>query len=144
MKPFQFWRCDTCGEPVALEEGYVIWGREGKPATDFRIIHKSVCDDDSLISSLPLADFVGADGLAQLTAMLSYGMLTKDSGVTSRSEHDLPDLDAWVDFVRRVQIPHYEQVRLLYLQSETREALSDAGEVYPYLQRSIESLMKQQ
>ena len=141
MEPFQFWRCDECGEPVTVKEGYVIWGRRDDPNGEFRIIHQRVCDDRSMTSSLPLADFLGADGLVKLTSMLSYGLLTYDTGITPRSEHRLPNIDAWVDLVRRVQVPHYEQVTLLYTQPEVRERFSDSNETYPYLQRTIATMM---
>jgi len=141
VEPFKFWRCDKCGEPVGHADGYVIWGNYGQPDFEFRIVHQKVCDDKGFQSSMPLADFIGPDGLVKLTSMLSYGLHTKDAGRDVRSSHPLPDLDAWVDFVRRVQVPLYEQVRMLYLQPETRDDFSDAAESYPYLQKSITYLI---
>ena len=141
MEPFQFWCCDECGDPVGVADGYVIWGKYGSPDFEFRIIHKGVCDDSSMNSSLPLTDFLGPDGLVTLTSMLSYGPVANGEEVEPRSTYPMPNLDAWVDFLRRMQVPNYEQVRLLYRSHESRERFSDCTESYPYLQKSIASIL---
>lgn len=66
------WRCDMCGGPVSVEDGYVIWDSRGTDR-DFRIIHRSQCDDKSLNSSMALSDLVGVEGIASLLSLLTVG-----------------------------------------------------------------------
>jgi len=42
-------------------------------------------------------------------------------------------LDEYVDLVRRVQTPHYEEARLRFSDEKTRHWLSDVNEYYPWL-----------
>lgn len=137
------WRCDKCGGSVTVEEGYVNWEHENPSRKEIRIIHQARCDDGAYNSSAALADFLGPDGLVKLTAMLSSGTLVAHRYEDSASvpAEFLPNLDIWVDFVRRVQIPYYEEARELMRDAELREYLSDSNEVAPYLQRSLKQII---
>lgn len=143
------WRCDVCGEDVDADpdgnEGYVVWAGAREPgAGEIRIIHKVRCDISTrLTHSLPLTDFLGPDGLAKLLSMIAWGPVHED-------EDDVPErplqrrlpLNTWADFVRRVQIPGYEEVRPDYLNGTYRRHAPDASESYPYLQSSIASFIR--
>jgi hypothetical protein len=139
-KPLTQWYCDVCGEPIDTpDRAYVIW--KSDPADQhrdhsFKIIHQKRCDRDDHHLSAELKDFLGADGLAKLLSMVSYGPLkdSKSAGVK--------DMDEWVDFVRRCQIPYYEEARRRFHDPDIQEDLYDANEVFPYLTDSLKSIIK--
>lgn len=142
-QPLTQWQCDVCRRPVDIKDGYVVWSRYGKPHFEYRIIHKKRCDTDGkkFLSSLPLADLMGPDGLVKLTSWLSFGLAdvaqekqTRESGA---ADYPLPPLDPWVDLVRRLHVPHYEETRRLFLLPEVWDDISDCTESYPYLQDSM-------
>lgn len=139
QNPLTAWRCDRCGEQVTEETGYVVWNHERGERTDIRIIHQAKCDNAEYRASAPLRDFLGPDGLIKCTAMLSLGILnmSRSRGKTSIAPEDLPHPDIWVDFVRRVQTPHYEEARSKLRGAELREYFGGLNEVAPYLQRSL-------
>ena len=153
VQPLQTWICDTCGEPVtsASANGLVVWRDlwpdnpneyfQQVPQTvpeiyDFRIVHQDngngtrSCDPgakEGFVSSLPLERFLGADGLTMMLNWLSVGPLKGGGG--SR----ITDTDQFVDFVRRVQVPYYEQARPHLNAQQTHDLLSDANEYLPYM-----------
>lgn len=141
--PLTTWTCDTCGDPVDAEEGYVIWKDTAGQAHDFRIIHKKRCDDKDLQSSLPLADLIGPAGLAKLLSFLSYGRLEQMKAEPARPDR-IGDIDEFVDFVRRVQTPYYEQARPLFSDYQVQERMADWNEVAPYLPEELEKLVMDQ
>ena len=136
--PLTQWKCDVCGQMIEnMDEGYVTWSASPEGDSDFTIIHQSKdrCDDGRKHFSAALRDFLGADGLANLTAMLSHGPVTYGSG-----QPRIANMDEFVDFFRRVQLPHYEEARQSFKRAEVREDLSDASQVYPYLQETLQRL----
>ncbi len=139
------WTCDECGGDVVLDEGFVVWARLPTGDGDFRVIHKERCDpgNRSHAYSQSLADFVGVDGLTNLMSFLSLGPL-KDTLGDSRPGPRPSDLDEFVDFVRRMQIPGYEQVRHQFNDPVILERFSDANETYPYMQEAIDVLLAEQ
>ena len=140
-KPLTRWRCDRCGEWIEdASKGYVIWGSHGDTKPDFEIIHQGKCDNDAKPRSQPLNDFLGSDGLARLTSMLSYGIV-RDCEPPG-DLHRVHDLDQFVDFMRRVQLPNYEEARSYLLSAEAKEELSSASESYPYLQKHLKDAAK--
>src|SRR5690242_7546823 len=99
------WRCDQCGGPVSVENGYVIWNSRGVDR-DFRIIHKSRCDDKSLDSSMALGDLIGVDGIASLLSLLTVGPLAYAPDDAARDK--AINLTDFADLFRRLHVPHYE------------------------------------
>jgi hypothetical protein len=104
----------------------------------FRIIHQARCDDDRYRMSQELAGFLGPDGLVNVLSYLSVGPVM----VARPTRPLVKDWDNFVDFVRRVQVPGYEQARQLYGLAEVRERFSDAHEYAPYVQEEIEALLQ--
>jgi hypothetical protein len=84
-------------------------------------------NDRSIVEGLPLARFVGPDGLILLLAFLDTGELPK---------HDVLEL------AKRVQVPGYEQTRELF------QAAINSGAVTPvigdryYLQSEMKALLR--
>lgn len=145
LVPVTQWRCDECGEVVSAEDGYVIWNRFNAPDFQFRVIHHVKCDNNAFPSSLALSSLLGPDGLAKLTSWLSYGPPNSQPGLPSRQEcagdYPIPPLDAWVDLMRRLHLPRYEESRPLYFRPWVWDHFSGTSESYPYLQDSIAGLL---
>jgi hypothetical protein len=135
-EPLKTWYCDTCGEKIAHpSKGYVIWKNSPeRKAHGFKIIHQGKCDQDDHHASSALTDFLGPDGLAKLLSHLSVGPF-KGGG-----RSDVKDLDEYVDFIRRVQSPYYEEARKYFDNHDVAEAYADANEVLPYLQNQLKSI----
>ena len=139
-KPLQAWQCDECGGSVGVADGRVVWGQYTDPDFQFKLVHQDRCDDHQKDSSLPLKSFLGSDGLIALTCMLSYGLMHWSQ--TKRHFGDSPPLDIWVDFVRRMQVPYYEESRDAFRTPATWDCHAAWNEVAPYLQANLERLAK--
>lgn len=138
------WICDHCGEPIqAASDGYVLW-ESGAPgshqARSFKIVHTGRCDDRSLPKSMPLTAFVGVDGLSYALALLSPGPIQMTLGRPAYADH--PVMEDFVDFVRRVQIPSYEQARIHFDNPALLEERSDQSESAPYRQKALEDIAR--
>ncbi|MFC0112277.1 hypothetical protein [Kibdelosporangium aridum] len=147
--PLQAWLCDVCGELVTSHpnNGLVVWrtdrAGDGFRKYDFKIVHKTIdsdpepqrCDPGSsegYHSSLDLKLFLGPNGLAMLLSWLSIGPL-KGGGSAPQVEN----MDEFVDFVRRVQTPYYEEARSRFDEEKTHHWLGDANEYHPYLPETL-------
>jgi len=139
-KPLTTWYCDSCGGPITdLTQSLLTWDTDDTGrATEFRIVHKSMggrqCDpyrapSPRFTSSNELSNYVGADGLAALLSFLSAGPLIGKTASFPR----VADFDQFVDVVRRLQTPWYEEARSHFAEEEVRDALEDASETLPYL-----------
>lgn len=136
------WICDNCkGIINNSKEGYVVWESDSNMLHHtFKIIHQGICDDGSFSNSLALDDFLGFDGLINLTAMLSSGPVKINIG--QQSGNYVKNMDEYVDFLRRVQIPYYEQNRVNYTNPAYLSKHSDANELYPYVQDTLKANKK--
>lgn len=118
------WNCDTCGKPInAVDDGWVEWlsrpiaGEEYKRDDhSLRLVHqkhasptdnrehacyhnedKWYAQDGSMVSDLPLASFLGPDGLMTLLEFLS--------------DKRFLEQDQVIEMIKRLHIPGYEQAR---------------------------------
>ncbi len=135
------WYCDVCGEKILkADDGYVVWkDDEHHKSHGFKVIHQGKCDKDKSFSlSAALGDFLGADGLAYCLSFLSLGALKQAHGET---HVQAGDLDGFVDFVRRMQTPNYEEARRLFSEQSVIEDNADSNEVGPYMQKNLLSLL---
>src|SRR6478736_5864673 len=108
------WYCDTCHEEITDTTAALLAWKDmrteggGYQSGDFRIVHKGKkCDYDNSMATLELSDMLGPDGLAHLLYFLSIGPL---KGPT-RPESRIVDMDQFVDIIRRLQTPRYEEAR---------------------------------
>ena len=143
LKPLEQWYCDKCGEIIEnYQNGYVIWKQdENYKDYDFKIIHKSKCDDKNFRSSASLSDFLGKRGLVNLTSMLSIGTIKINLG---QKGGKVRDLDEFIDFFRRVQLPFYEEARQKFNKHEILDMMSDANEIFPYLEEQLKDIIKEE
>ena len=142
--PNTAWSCDRCGEGVSLQDGFVVWAREASGEGGFRLIHRAVCDPGNrrYTYSQQLADFVGPDGLSYLMSFLSLGPIKIALG-ESRSGPLVSDLDEFVDFVRRIQVPGYDRLRSRFGEADVLEQYADWNESDPYQQAAISRLLEE-
>lgn len=126
------WICDVCHRLIDnIDRGYVIWkSPTGGKDHAFKIIHQSDCDLDDHDSSMALRDCLGQEGLNMLLMFLSPGKVLRRFEKHSRSS--IPDLDEWVDFLRRVQIPYYDLARPLFEHPQFIDDFRDSNEWRAY------------
>lgn len=136
--PLTIWYCDVCGQPINdVSRGYLIWkSDENHRDHGFKIIHQRDCDRRDHGLSGALRDYLGPDGLARLLAMVSLGPLKGSQGL------GVANMDEWVDLVRRLHTPHYEEARRKFREEAVRDAMSDANETYPYVQDSLKNIIQ--
>ena len=141
-QPLTKWYCNVCGKPIEdAKNGYVIWKttKESK-SHGFKIIHQTKCDRKDHQASAALTDFLGENGLAYLLAKLSVGPIKKHIGQVVHC--DAADIDEFVDFMRRVQTPFYEEARRHFGKHALLGDYSDSDEVYPYQPEQLEKIAK--
>jgi len=139
-KPLTVWYCDHCGDKIEdVDAGYVIWKYTDGKEHDFRIIHKVQCDNNSYSSSLPVMNFLGVDGLAKILSFLSPGPIIQ--GIDESPRCRLLNMNEFVDFVRRVQTPYYEEARRYFNDHDLLEHFGDSNEVYPYLRDVLKDII---
>src|SRR5207237_5262429 len=136
------WRCSACGGLItSVDDGWVEWlateGAHGDTVLKgVRLVHRtrpggsrqSACHYDfrnefrknrRIVAGLPLARFVGPDGLMLLLFFLALGEMPKDDVL---------------ELAKRVQIPGYEQTRELFQEARDKGVVAPAiGERY-YMQ----------
>jgi hypothetical protein len=71
-------------------------------------------------------------------SMLSYGPL-KDHPMDT--EH-LPEIDPFVDLVRRLHVPFYEEARIRFANRDLIEGWSDANEALPYCVEKLQGFIE--
>ena len=143
------WICDICGDKISTPGvGHVIWREsDERPAHDFKIVHTSmdgrrcwtIAEQAGYRSSLPLEEFLGADGVALLLSWLSWGPV--DGG--GHPDVALQDLDDYVDLFRRLQTPYYEQARHRFREPDVHESLVGVNPQYPYLPSTLAKVVSQ-
>lgn len=137
------WVCDLCGAEITKPEvGLVIWREsDNRPMYDFKIVHKEMApwycwqkaDAVGYRASYELGWCLGIDGLSTLLSWLSRGPV--DGG--GHPEVALEDLDDYVDLVRRLQTPYYEQARRRFSDEDVRQRLVGVNEEYPYMVENL-------
>lgn len=143
MDPLTTWTCDTCGEEIdRVVDGYVVWrvvDDEKHKYGDYRIVHQERCDPGSnrgFNSSMPLESFLGEEGLAMLLSWLSHGPLVG----SSERMPEVNDFDEYVDLVRRLHTPYYEQARARFHEEDVRYRFGDANTYLPYRPEELRSI----
>ncbi|MFA7056641.1 MAG: hypothetical protein WC155_03655 [Candidatus Cloacimonadales bacterium] len=101
------------------------------------------CDDGKSAQSCALEDFLGSDGVNNLLSFYSIGPLKRalypDEG---SSKSRIFDNDEFIDLIRRVQIPYYEEARQYFNKGEVVEYYSDNHEYAPYLPHILKKIIE--
>lgn len=135
----------ACGDPVDAKSGYVEWlTDDAGMARDFRIVHNEArCHryekQEHAFKDLPIAEFVGPDGLSALLAMLDPGRLIvkefddADVGVSG--------FRSYVDLVRRLHLPHYEDACRYFHTSATADVIHGQNEAAVFPSGSLREII---
>ena len=140
-QPLTKWFCDNCGEVIEnVDVGHVVWKRDQDLREyDFKIIHRK-CDESNQFPCWDsLKDFLGPDGLSHLLSFLSLGPFLSRPGVSSTL--GLANNDQFVDLVRRVQLPYYEEARQYFLREGMTDRMAGENEMSPYRVESLRELI---
>lgn len=142
MEPLKQWICDVCDEEIDQPtEGYVIWKYDDKRRMcDIKIIHQGRCDQPQHPASMSLDRFLGIDGLNYLLAMIDIGPIKHRLG--ENSGQNFSDNEEFVDFIRRVQIPYYEEARRYFNEPTVLHLHEDGNELSPYLPESLQRIIE--
>ena len=128
LKPLEQWCCDTCGDVIdGPTNGCVEWHTTHRTNTvsGFRIVHRSSkCTYRSIelatlgrtSSLLPLLDALNPSGLGHMLGLLEEAV--KEGSVREEA------LSEFVEALRRLQIPYYEEARLAW-QAGLKEGIHD-------------------
>ena len=154
MEILKQWICDVCGR-IIDNTGLVVWNASMYPDNDdekyfkYKIVHPSGafdehgnqygCDYDH--SNYPLSGhlswFLGGEGLSNLLAMIDVGPLHRDE-----YEEQITNMRDFLELFRRVQLPYYEEARLYWEEARRDGYFDGASEVWAYLPRTLENLIK--
>ena len=137
LTPVKQWICDECNEIIKKpEDGWLEWEDSQGKKGNFRIVHHKTASPkaphgDCYMKNKPVGDmhlhqFCGDDGLSALLTMFS----------------DVEKPDELVDIIRRLHTPSYEEAKLYWSDAQDGGYFDSANEVSPYLQKSLEGLIK--
>ena len=148
LNSLQEFICDTCGEKInSIEDGYVEFMKDAasQELNEFHIVHNkpsSPLEGDGKCfqhenepgrRDLPLSHFFGQDSLNRIYSFL-------DAGVFIYPNNDGPrigNIREYVDFMRRLTIPNYEEARQYMQDAEEDNLFDGANETGIYSQRKL-------
>lgn len=142
-KPLTIWYCDVCGKPINdVNEVLLIWKSDKNMKDyDFKFVHKATnekrgCDMESYPSNMHLSEFLGLDGMAYLMSFLSHGNAIRKNG------NSIKNLDEFIDVIRRIQTPYYEEARRYFHTEKTQRLIEGCNEYYPYTQNILKKIIE--
>lgn len=137
------WRCDVCGEWISPAQGYVLWNLDVKHARHgFQIVHQKKCDKKNAIASAALGDFLGPDGFARCTALMTVGPIMRNQSPDSEFRQRIADSDEFADFMRRLYVPNYEEARPMFNDPAVLDEMHGSSESRPYFQDQLQYVAK--
>jgi hypothetical protein len=139
IAPLTRWTCDNCGQDVSGDDGLLMFQNESAEpflAYEFRIVHPLSCQraSDNAVTE-ELHTYLGEDGLTRLLAYLTAGPgRAREPGLAVR------DVDEFVDLIRRLHTPYYEQARERFTDPQIALALSRDDRWHPYRPANLRRL----
>lgn len=143
MKPLEEWTCDTCHKTVGIDDGWLEWLSSKDGPRDFRITHNAArCYKHTNApdrADMHLKESLGAAGLQAFLSMLDVGPLLDPDG-----EHfpPLPERRSFVEAIRRLQIPYYEEARLYFNDAREDGYFMDNNEVAIHLPATCKRIIE--
>jgi hypothetical protein len=146
------WYCDTCHQVIdGADAGFLEWLEGDDRARGFRIVHHAPSsprypDGDCYRYTNErhrmdnhLDSFVGSRGLVYLLGFLDRGPMHdpnyESSGVVNIRE--------WVEIVRRLHTPLYEEARRYWRDAEAGGFFEGANEISPYVPNTLWRIISQ-
>jgi hypothetical protein len=139
-EPLTVWYCDRCRKRIEdSEQGRVRWQVSEGKAHNFKIVHIETCMWDPNTASADLSDFLGPDKLPYLLSFLSAGPIVISRKLSPTRVAS--NVDEFVDFIRRVQTPYYEEARRYFGVDDIFDFVEDDPEITPYLPGQLENIV---
>jgi|TARA_B100001971_G_C17782459_1_gene330433 hypothetical protein len=134
LKPKTQFLCDKCNKTITNpDEGYVQWlSNEYLQYYGFKIVHhksssslnnKNGCyfyNNNSDLNDIPLEYFIGDSGLSLMLTFLNEKV--------KLGKERILDTNEYIEFIRRLQIPYYEQVSHMF---DLHESYDERNTVSP-------------
>ncbi len=128
LEPLKQWICDSCGQVIkSPDDGYVEWLVESEESSfssqyGFKIIHSGeecTCypEEEISLNDAPLEFFLRERGYLNLLNFLDIGPLLMKEYKGPRVKY----LREFVEFMRRLTVPYYEEARLYFKNVQTDE-----------------------
>lgn len=135
--------CDHCGEVIDnLPQGWLLWetNKEGK-YHNFKIVHFECMKKNKYLDktgqSSTLDHFAGFNGLALFLTFL-------DIGIWATPEYrgpEVEDIREYVEIFRRLFVPHYEEARRLFDETERDEFFQEANGAWEHKLETLEKVI---
>jgi len=145
LKPLEEWICDTCGEVVDIDGGWVEWLSGSATAAgphSFRIVHhRASCFRHTHAfdrADSHLSSFLGAPGLQLFLSMLDVGPLLDPSAADRPPE---PEMRSFVEAIRRLHLPYYEEARQYIADAHSDGCFDDQNEVSVFLPETCKAII---
>jgi len=159
MTPLKQFTCDTCGQLIEKpEDGYVEWlslKDENKGTyinSEINIVHQFMASpykDSSAAGcyqhhqkrgrhDLPLTKFLGENNMAYILKFLDMGPYHDPE---SKGPY-VNDIREYVEFVRRITIPYFEEARQYWGAAESDGFFGSPNEVWIYSPNILHELVE--
>ncbi len=143
VEPLTQWWCDTCGEPMNIADGWLEWIDPNNVPQGFRIVHnRAKCfhyTNHPHRSDNHLEYFLGPEGLQKFLSKLDVGPILNPENKWPGKIGDMPN---FVDTIRRLHIPFYEEARRYFAEAQGDGFFDGANEVYVHLPSTCEALIE--
>ncbi len=134
LEPLQQFFCDQCGQLIEEpEHGYVEWHIDN---SGWHIVHHANYSPlqpekncyAGFDKTIALTRFLGPAGMAYIIGFLDVGEHLPDVEKRIRAA----DIREFVEFVRRVTLPYYEEARQYWDEAKRGGFFEGANESWPY------------
>jgi hypothetical protein len=143
LEPLSQWICDGCNDTVSKEDGWLEWLDDAQGTRQFHIVHnRARCHHHANhdgCSDMHIDAFLGPDGLQNLLSMLDIGPLLAPNGP---QEHGVADVRGYVDTIRRLHVPYYEEARRYFDSARSDGYFADHNEVSIFRPRTCLAIIE--
>lgn len=142
LEPLQQWICDISGKTIEKpEDGIIVWRKTTEHLdADHRIVHRDHDPGDGdFASHEELTNYLGPEGLIRMTACLTVGPIQLAQHQPERNS--IGDLAAYVDLIRRLHVPYYEEARRRFGDPDIAEQFADSSEIAPYFPERLKEML---
>jgi len=149
LEPLKQWICDTCGGVIeSAKEGWIEWLEDGdtiwfNSAHGFKIVHHSqdcfTYPERLGPSDMNLSHYAGEKGYIHLLSFLDLGRyIMKDEDYKGPRVKSMRE---FVEILRRLTLPYYEEARLYFDQARADDELDIANVDYIYYPEELKRLI---
>lgn len=151
LKPLEQFVCDYCGGIIDRpDEGWIEWiteyGEAGRTAHGFKIVHHASCSPRKPDSCYHYTHHPGRSDM-HLDHVMNMGYLLSflDEGPYHNPNYPGPctkDMREFIEIVRRLTIPYYEEARLYWNKALADGFFEGANPVWIYQTETLKLLIE--